>query len=1023
MPGMMDTILNLGLNDATVEGVIASTGNARFAYDCYRRFVSMYGDVVLGCKPESDDEGDVFEERLEAMKKAKGVTFDTELTADDLKDLVAEFKAAVRERTGKDFPDDPRAQLWGAISAVFGSWGNDRAVAYRRMYDIPDDWGTAVNVQTMVYGNTGDESGTGVAFTRNPASGENEFYGEFLVNAQGEDVVAGVRTPRQVIELRDVWPDVFDELMAVRQTLESELRDMQDFEFTIEKGRLFMLQTRNGKRTGLAAIRIAVDMADQGLITPDEALMRIEPEQLNQLLRPVFGADEKLAAVKEGRVKAKGLPAGPGAATGRVVFNAQDAVAWAATGEKVLLVRDFTSPDDIRGMDAAQGILTAQGGMTSHAALVARQMGKVCIVGCGALDIDMKSRSFKVDDASVKEGDWISIDGFTGEVILGALDTRPPEVLQVLLEKSMTPEESGSYRYYEEIMEWADKARTLGVRTNADQPDQSANAIAFGAEGIGLCRTEHMFFEGERIMSVREMILAETREAREAALAKLLPMQRDDFAGIFRVMGERHVTIRTLDPPLHEFLPHGEKDTAETAAALGVPEDVVRAKVEDLHESNPMLGHRGCRLGIAFPEITAMQARAILEAACLVKKEGLDVHPEIMIPLVGTKKELEHQAAIVRAVAADVFAEQGTSGRVPGRHHDRDPARGAHRQRDRRGRRVLQLRHQRPHADDARRQPRRRRQVPPAVHQRGIGDLAGRPVRDARPERRGPAGRDRHRARPQHAAGPQGRHLRRAGRRPRDGQVLPPREDGLRELLAVPPPGGAPRRGAGRHRGARRAAAREVAAATTGAGPGRREARPGRRFSLAGRRGRPVARLGREIEVKLADGRALVVRDARKRDARGVTGMLDAVAAEPQVTLVLRPGEASPSDWRRRITDSLRAPRGLFLVADSAGSVVGNLGLWPDANPASAHVAWIGMSVADGFRGAGAGGALLETALEWAASAGFRRAVLGVFPENARAMAFYERHGFVREGLRREQYRRGDRYHDEVLMARPLTSR
>ena len=659
MPGMMDTILNLGLNDITVQGVIKTTGNPRFAYDCYRRFVSMYGDVVLGCKPESDDEGDVFEERLEAMKKAKGVTFDTDLTADDLKELVAGFKTAVKERTGHDFPDDPRAQLWGAISAVFGSWGNDRAVAYRRMYDIPDDWGTAVNVQTMVYGNTGDESGTGVAFTRNPASGENEFYGEFLVNAQGEDVVAGVRTPRQVIELKDVWPDVYDELMAVRQTLESELRDMQDFEFTIEKGRLFMLQTRNGKRTGLAALRIAVDMADEGLITPDEALMRIEPEQLNQLLRPVFGASEKQAAVKEGRVKAKGLPAGPGAATGRVVFSAQEAVAWAGRGEQVLLVRDFTSPDDIRGMDAAQGILTAQGGMTSHAALVARQMGKVCIVGCGALDIDMKSRSFKADDATVSEGDWISIDGFTGEVILGKLETRPSEVLQVLLEKSLTPEQSGTYRYYREIMEWADKARTLGVRTNADQPDQSANAIAFGAEGIGLCRTEHMFFEGERIMSVREMILAESREAREAALAKLLPMQRDDFAGIFRVMGERHVTIRTLDPPLHEFLPHGDKDTAETAAALGVPEDVVRAKVEDLHESNPMLGHRGCRLGIAFPEITAMQARAILEAACLVKKEGLDVHPEIMIPLVGTKKELEHQAAIVRAVAADVFAEQG----------------------------------------------------------------------------------------------------------------------------------------------------------------------------------------------------------------------------------------------------------------------------------------------------------------------------------------------------------------------------
>jgi len=661
MPGMMDTVLNLGLNDATVQGVIASTGNPRFAYDCYRRFVSMYGDVVLGCNEGGDIEGDVFEDRLEAMKEAKGAEFDTDLTADDLKQLVAEYKAAVRETTGSDFPDDPRAQLWGAISAVFGSWGNDRAVAYRRLYGIPDDWGTAVNVQTMVYGNTGDESGTGVAFTRNPASGENVFYGEFLVNAQGEDVVAGVRTPRPAVELQEVWPDVYAQLMDIRQTLESELRDMQDFEFTIEKGRLFMLQTRNGKRTGLAAIRIAVDMCDQGLISPDEALMRIEPEQLNQLLRPIFGPDDKARAVTEGRVKAKGLPAGPGAASGRVVFSAADAEAWAARGEQVLLVRDFTSPKDIRGMDAAQGILTAQGGMTSHAALVARQMGKVCIVGCGALDIDMKTRSFRADDATVNEGDWISIDGFTGEVILGQLETRPPEVLQVLLEKTMKPEESGSYRYYAEIMEWADKARTLGVRTNADQPDQSSDAIAFGAEGIGLCRTEHMFFEGERIMTVREMILADDAAAREAALAKLLPMQRDDFAGIFRVMGERPVTVRTLDPPLHEFLPHDDVDTRETATALGIAADVVKAKVDDLHESNPMLGHRGCRLGIAYPEITAMQVRAILEAACLVQKEGTAVHPEIMIPLVGTKKELQHQEAVVREIAEKVFAEQGVT--------------------------------------------------------------------------------------------------------------------------------------------------------------------------------------------------------------------------------------------------------------------------------------------------------------------------------------------------------------------------
>ncbi len=436
------------------------------------------------------------------------------------------------------------------------------------------------------------------------------------------------------------------------------MRDMQDFEFTIEHGRLFMLQTRNGKRTGLAAIRIAVDMADQGLITPDEALMRVEPQQLDQLLQPIFSPEHKQQAVKEGRVKAKGLPAGPGAASGRVVFNAPDAVAWAERGEQVLLVRDFTSPDDIRGMDAAEGILTAQGGMTSHAALVARQMGKVCIVGCGALDIDGPGRSFSVEGAEVKEGDWVSIDGFTGEVILGRLETREPEVQQVLLE-GKAPEEAETYRYYREIMQWADKERRLKVRTNADQPDQSENAIAFGAQGIGLCRTEHMFFEGERIMSVRRMILADDHAGRAAALAELEPMQREDFAAIFRVMGDRPVTIRTLDPPLHEFLPHDDDDTARTAAALGVSEDVVRDKVEDLHENNPMLGHRGCRLGIAYPEITEMQARAILEAACTVKQEGVDVHPEIMIPLVGTKKELEHQTAVVRGIAAEVFAEAG----------------------------------------------------------------------------------------------------------------------------------------------------------------------------------------------------------------------------------------------------------------------------------------------------------------------------------------------------------------------------
>ena len=659
MPGMMDTILNLGLNDETVQGVTAATGNERFAYDCYRRFVSMYSDVVLGCKPENEDEPDPFEELLDRKKKAKGVAFDTDLTAEDLRELVAEFKAATRERTGREFPDDPLDQLWGAISAVFGSWDNDRAIAYRRLYDIPDTWGTAVNVQTMVYGNTGEDSGTGVGFTRNPASGENMFYGEFLVNAQGEDVVAGVRTPRPVNELKDVWPDVYDELMDIQKTLERELRDMQDFEFTIEHGRLFMLQTRNGKRTGLAAIRIAVDMADEGLITPVEALMRIEPEQLNQLLRPIFSPGDKQRAVDEGRVLAKGLPAGPGAATGRVVFNAPDAVAWAERGEKVLLVRDFTSPEDIRGMTVAQGILTQQGGMTSHAALVARQMGKVCIVGCGELDVDLRGRSFTAGGVTVKEGDWLSIDGFTGEVISGELDPHPSEVQQILIDKTLKPEESSSFRYYDEVMSWADQHRELLVRTNADQPDQAANAIAFGAQGVGLCRTEHMFFGGDRIVAMREMILAEDHAAREKALQKLLPIQREDFAGLFRVMGDRPVTIRTLDPPLHEFVPHDRAGQQEVAAQMGVSAEAVAAKVADLHENNPMLGHRGCRLGIAFPEITAMQARAILEAACQVKKEGAAAHPEIMIPLVGSRKEIADQERIVRDTAEAVFTEQG----------------------------------------------------------------------------------------------------------------------------------------------------------------------------------------------------------------------------------------------------------------------------------------------------------------------------------------------------------------------------
>jgi len=660
MPGMMDTILNLGLNDTTAQGLIAQTKNARFVYDCYRRFVAMYGDVVLGCKPENKDEIDPFEKILDEAKKAKGAQFDTELDADDLKGLVVTFKEEVRKRTGHAFPEDPREQLWGAIGAVFGSWNNDRAIAYRRLYDIPDTWGTAVNVQTMVYGNMGDDSGTGVAFTRDPATGEDVFYGEFLVNAQGEDVVAGVRTPRPVVELKDVFPTAYGELLEVRKTLERELHDMQDFEFTIEKSRLFMLQTRNAKRTGLAAIRIAVDMEEQGLIDSVEALRRVEPEQLNQLLRPIFSPESKRSAVTEGRVLAKGLAAGPGAATGKVVFNAPDAEAWTARGERVLLVRIETSPEDIRGMSAAQGILTARGGMTSHAALVARQMGKVCVAGCEALDIDYRARTITVDGKVVNEGDWVSIDGFTGEVIEGQLETRPSEVLQILVEKTLDPARSETFKYYSRMMEWADPARRLGVRANADQPDQAANAIAFGAQGIGLCRTEHMFFAGDRITAVREMILADDQAGRRRALDKLLPMQRNDFAGIFRAMGDRPVTIRTLDPPLHEFLPHDAKGQEEVAREMGVQPAAIAAKVDDLREANPMLGLRGCRLGITFPEITRMQARAILEAACDVKAEGVEVHPEIMIPLVGAKKELEDQAAQVHEVAEAVFGERGT---------------------------------------------------------------------------------------------------------------------------------------------------------------------------------------------------------------------------------------------------------------------------------------------------------------------------------------------------------------------------
>jgi pyruvate,orthophosphate dikinase len=659
MPGMMDTILNLGLNDEVAEGLVKKTNNRRFVYDSYRRFVQMYGDVVLGLKPVHKDEIDPFEVIIEAKKKSKGVYLDTELTADDLKDLVSLFKNAIKEKTGSDFPQDPMTQLWGAIGAVFGSWNNDRAIAYRKMYDIPESWGTAVTIQSMVFGNMGDDSGTGVAFTRDAATGDNVFYGEYLMNAQGEDVVAGTRTPLPMSQLAKDNPTIYGQLDKIRKKLEKHYRDMNDIEFTIQQGKLYMLQCRAGKRTAFAAIRIAVNMVEEKLITDKEALKRIEPEQLSQLLRPVFDLKEKESAVKSGRLLTKGLNAGPGAATGRVVFNAPDAEAWKKRGELVILTRIETSPEDIKGMDAAEGILTARGGMTSHAALVARQMGKVCVAGCAALDIDYSTHTMKVKGKLIKEGDWISLDGTTGEVIEGKVPTKPSEVLQVLVDKSLAPKEAPIYQEYAKIMAWADKYRRLKIRTNADQPDQALNAVAFGAEGIGLCRTEHMFFGEGKIGPMREMILADTVQERKTALAKLLPLQRSDFEGIFEAMNGRPVTIRTIDPPLHEFVPHEEAAQRQLAAQIGITYEKVHHRVESLHEFNPMLGFRGCRLGIIFPEITEMQSRAIFEAAANIQAKGIKVEPEVMIPLVGNVKELEHQEKIVRRVADEVMKEKG----------------------------------------------------------------------------------------------------------------------------------------------------------------------------------------------------------------------------------------------------------------------------------------------------------------------------------------------------------------------------
>jgi len=660
MPGMMDTVLNLGLNDTTVKGLIAKTGNERFVYDSYRRFVQMYGDVVMDLKPKDKHQIDPFEEIIEAKKKKRKIESDIDFSAQDLKELAEEFKLEIKKETGMNFPDDPMEQLWGSVGAVFRSWMNDRAIVYRKLNNIPVEWGTAVNVQSMVFGNLGDTSGTGVAFTRNPSNGENEFYGEYLMNAQGEDVVAGTRTPLPMSELKKAKPKIYKQLEQVRKNLEKHYHDMMDIEFTMQDEVLYMLQCRAGKRTGYASVRIAVDMVKEKLISEKEAVLRVDPEQLNQLLRPIFSLTEKQEAVRSGKLLATGLNAGPGAACGKVYFNSFDAVNAHARGETVILVRIETSPEDIRGMSASEGILTSRGGMTSHAALVARQMGKVCVAGCGQLDIDYLLKTIKVKGKPhiIKEGDFLSIDGSTGEVIVGKLQAKPSEILQVLVDKTLKPEKSKSYSYYSTFMKWVDKYRRLKIRTNADQPDQCENAIAFGAEGIGLCRTEHMFFGGDRINAVREMILAYSTEGRKKALAKILPYQRKDFTEIFRVMKGLPVTIRTLDPPLHEFLPHTENEITKLAELIGTNVDEIKYKLNALHEFNPMLGHRGCRLGISFPEITEMQSRAIFEAAAAVIKEGKKVYPEIMIPLIGNEKEFIEQETIIRRTAEEVMKEK-----------------------------------------------------------------------------------------------------------------------------------------------------------------------------------------------------------------------------------------------------------------------------------------------------------------------------------------------------------------------------
>lgn len=664
MPGMMDTVLNIGLNDETVKALAKQSGNERFAWDSYRRFVQMYGDVVLDLKPQNKHDPDPFEELLHHKKEKAKVKFDSDLSATQLQELVAEFKKAIKDRTGHDFPTDPMEQVWGAIGAVFRSWMNDRAMVYRRTYGIPHEWGTAVNVQAMVFGNLGDDCATGVALTRDGALGVPGYCGDYLINAQGEDVVAGIRTPERIeVTLSRAMPKAFEQLNDIGKKLEKHYKDVQDIEFTVQGGKVWMLQTRNAKRTGFAAVRIAVDMVNEGLITQDEALSakRIPADDLNQLLQPIFDPKAKKAAQEQGQLLAKGINAGPGAATGKIVFHATDAEElWNADPNvELILVRRETSPEDLRGMKVAKGILTAFGGASSHAALVSRQMGKVCIVGCGDLAIDYQAATVTCAGKVLKEGDYISIDGFTGEVFAGKVPTQPSEVIQVLIQKSLKPEQSETYQRYAQLMKWVDAARKLKVRTNADQPDQAAEAVAFGAEGIGLCRTEHMFFD--HIDEFREMILADDLPAREAALKKLLPFQREDFAGLFKEMAGRPVTIRLLDPPLHEFLPHEPAAQKELAAKLKIKPETVAERVHELHESNPMLGHRGCRLGIVYPEITAMQARAIFEAAVQVKQSGIPVLPEVMIPLVGFLAEFRNQEKIIRAQAEAVFKEQGVT--------------------------------------------------------------------------------------------------------------------------------------------------------------------------------------------------------------------------------------------------------------------------------------------------------------------------------------------------------------------------